>query len=104
MIAGATPVLVHNWDSAANEALGDIPVPEDSTKFNVRAGELVNNSVETHPLNEFQMEGGETVGHGGVRNLSNNELTMPGGPQGTDPVSGARDWVPVTVAAILGRR
>jgi hypothetical protein len=91
VLAGTTPVLVHN---CGNESLADLPLHEDFDKFYVRAGELVNNRVETHPINEFQMQGGETVGHGGVANLSNDELIMPGGPQGNDPIRGTRDWAP----------
>ncbi|MBS2546427.1 hypothetical protein KGQ19_06065 [Catenulispora sp. NL8] len=63
-------------------------------KFYGRAGEMVDNRVETHGLNDLQMHGGEEVGHGGVRNLSNEDLLKPGGPQGNDPISGYRDWAP----------
>ncbi|MFC7534086.1 ricin-type beta-trefoil lectin domain protein, partial [Actinoplanes sp. GCM10030250] len=87
-------VLVHNCGGSTNSHLEDLPVNPDINKFNVRAGELVNNRFETHALNPHQMNGGETVGHGGVRNLTNDELIMPGGPQGNDPIRGARDWAP----------
>ena len=72
----------------------DLPIHPDMDKFYVRAGELVDNRVETHGLNELQMLGGEEVGHGGVSNLTNDELIVPGGPQGNDPISGYRDWAP----------
>lgn len=38
------------------------------------------------------MYGGDTVGHGGVRNLPNEDLIRFGDPQGGDPISGFRDW------------
>ncbi|WP_018220701.1 polymorphic toxin-type HINT domain-containing protein [Salinispora pacifica] len=94
VVAGNTPVLVHNCNGSTNSHNADIPVHSDINKFNARAGELVNNRFETHPLNPDQMNGGDVVGHGGVRNLSNNDLTRPGGPQGNDPIRGARDWAP----------
>lgn len=94
VVAGNTPVLVHNCNGSTNSHNADIPVHSDINKFNARAGELVNNRFETHPLNPDQMNGGDVVGHGGVRNLSNNDLTRPGGPQGSDPIRGARDWAP----------
>lgn len=59
-----------------------------------RAGELVDNRVPSHGLNDAQMLGGEIAGHGGVRNLTNDELVRYGGPQGNDPISGYRDWAP----------
>ena len=37
-----------------------------------------------------QRLGGAGVGHGGVRNLSNEDLLRLGGPQGTDPIRVAR--------------
>ncbi|MEU4556713.1 hypothetical protein [Micromonospora violae] len=94
VLAGKTPVLVHNCGGSTNSHLSDLPVHPDINKFNVRAGELVNNRFETHALNPHQMNGGEVAGHGGVRNLTNDELIMPGGPQGNDPIRGARDWGP----------
>ncbi|MFD6712919.1 LamG-like jellyroll fold domain-containing protein [Micromonospora chalcea] len=94
VVAGDTPVLVHNCGGSTNSHLSDLPVHPDINKFNVRAGELVNNRFETHALNPHQMNGGEIAGHGGVRNLTNDELIMPGGPQGDDPIRGARDWGP----------
>jgi large repetitive protein len=102
--AGVSYVLVHNCDGSTNEHLSDLPVHEDINKFNVRAGEMVNNRVETHPINEFQMQGGETAGHGGVANLSNEELITPGGPQGNDPIRGTRDWAPGDCGCFPGSR
>jgi hypothetical protein len=94
VLAGKTPVLVHNCGGSANSHLSDLPVHPDINKFNVRAGELVNNRFGTHALNPHQMNGGEIAGHGGVRNLTNAQLIARGGPQGNDPIRGARDWGP----------
>ena len=43
---------------------------------------------------EDQLYGGDTVEHAGVSNLSNDELMMPGGLNGDDPISGYREWAP----------
>ncbi|WP_432081865.1 DUF6531 domain-containing protein [Streptomyces sp. WAC 04229] len=77
-----------------NESLADLPVHTRYDRFYVRAGELVDNRIASHPLTEAQMYGGEIAGHGGVRNLPNEDLTRFGGPQGNDPISGYRDWGP----------
>ncbi|MGH4033711.1 DUF6531 domain-containing protein [Actinomycetota bacterium Odt1-20B] len=77
-----------------NDPLGSLPIHERYDRFYVRAGELVNNRIASHPLTEAQMYGGEVAGHGGVRNLANEDLTRFGGPQGNDPISGYRDWAP----------
>ncbi|MFF8654566.1 DUF6531 domain-containing protein [Streptomyces huasconensis] len=77
-----------------NESLADIPIHSRYDRFYVRAGELVENRVASHPLTDAQMHGGEIAGHGGVRNLPNEDLTRFGGPQGNDPISGYRDWAP----------
>ncbi|MFE1589924.1 DUF6531 domain-containing protein [Streptomyces sp. NPDC058737] len=77
-----------------NESLADLPVHSRYDRFYVRAGELVENRIASHPLTEAQMYGGEVAGHGGVRNLPNEDLTRFGGPQGNDPISGYRDWGP----------
>jgi hypothetical protein len=45
-------------------------------------------------LFDEQMFGGDVAGHPGVRNMTNEQLTMPGGPRGNDPISGTRDWGP----------
>ncbi|MHC6628558.1 putative T7SS-secreted protein [Streptomyces globosus] len=75
-----------------NAHLADLPVHTSPDRFYVRAGELVENRIASHPLTDAQMHGGEVAGHGGVRNLTNEELVRYGGPQGDDPVSGYRDW------------
>ncbi|MFF9981669.1 putative T7SS-secreted protein [Streptomyces erythrochromogenes] len=75
-----------------NAHLADLPVHTSLDRFYVRAGELVENRIASHPLTDAQMHGGEVVGHGGVRNMTNEELVRYGGPQGNDPVSGYRDW------------
>ncbi|MFG2233757.1 putative T7SS-secreted protein [Streptomyces sp. NPDC048723] len=89
----------HTWSDPSglsacppNAHLGDLPIPAALDRFYIRADELVENRIASHPLTEFQMHGGEVVGHGGVRNLTNEELVRFGGPQGNDPISGFRDW------------
>ncbi len=89
----------HTWSDPVglgpcppNAQLADLPVHTSLDRFYVRAGELVENRIASHPLTDAQMHGGEIVGHGGVRNLTNEELVRYGGPQGNDPVSGYRDW------------
>ncbi|MFE0132548.1 DUF6531 domain-containing protein [Streptomyces sp. NPDC059037] len=77
-----------------NEHLGNLPIHSRYDRFYVRAGELVDNRIASHPLTDAQMLGGDVVGHGGVRNLPNEDLTRFGGPQGNDPISGYRDWAP----------
>ncbi|GAB2995747.1 hypothetical protein GCM10023080_072530 [Streptomyces pseudoechinosporeus] len=77
-----------------NEHLADLPVHSRYDRFYVRAGELVDNRIASHPLTDAQMFGGEVAGHGGVRNLPNEDLLRFGGPQGDDPISGYRDWAP----------
>lgn len=77
-----------------NAGLADHPIHENMNKFYVRAGELVDNRVASHPLTDAQMNGGDVVGHGGVVNLKNEDLIRPGGPQGNDPIGGYRDWSP----------
>ncbi|MGW3409806.1 RHS repeat-associated core domain-containing protein [Streptomyces sp. NPDC000888] len=77
-----------------NAHLADLPIHSRYDRFYVRAGELVDNRIASHPLTEAQMYGGEIAGHGGVRNLANDDLTRFGGPQGNDPISGYRDFGP----------
>jgi hypothetical protein len=103
VLAGESRVLVHNCEGRPNDT-ADIPIHPDVNRFNVRAGELVHNRVETHPVNELQMQGGEQVGHGGVANLSNDQLIVPGGPQGNDPIRGTRDWGPQDCRCYPGSR
>lgn len=56
---------------------------------------LVNSKIGSLvPLTDVQMYEGEEVGHGGVASLSNEDLIRPGGPQGTDPISGYREFAP----------
>jgi hypothetical protein len=86
------PVLVHNCNT--NDGLADLPIHSDPTKFYVKAGELVDNRIASHPLTEDQLYGGDTVEHGGVSNLTSGELMMPGGPNGDDPISGYREFAP----------
>ncbi|MEV5545516.1 putative T7SS-secreted protein [Streptomyces sp. NPDC052309] len=75
-----------------NAHLADVPIHSRLDRFYIRAGELVDNRIASHPLTDAQMYGGEVAGHGGVRNLSNQDLMRYGGPQGDDPISGFRDW------------
>ena len=40
------------------------------------------------------MYGDASVGHAGVSNLTLDQLMMPGGPAGDDPISGFREFGP----------
>jgi hypothetical protein len=83
-------ILVHN----ANCNLGNIPIHPKRTRFYVKASELTNadNLKPMHPVNSDQLLGTEIVGHGGVQNLSNDDLIKFGGSQGDDPIRGFRDF------------
>jgi hypothetical protein len=59
-----------------------------------KAGELVDNRIASHPLTEDQLFGGDSAEHAGVSNLSNEQLMMPGGLNGDDPISGFREFAP----------
>jgi hypothetical protein len=85
-------LLVHNA-CAPNAGLGNLPIHPKRTRFFVRAGELTQtgNLRPMHPVNPDQLMGSEMVGHAGVRNLSNDELTTLGGSQGNDPIRGYRE-------------
>lgn len=50
---------------------------------------MVDNRFESHPLTEEQLFGGDSVEHAGVSYLSNEQLMMPGGPNGDDPIIGS---------------
>jgi hypothetical protein len=91
---------------APNASLANLPSHADSGKFYVKASELTNpdNISLAHPLNEKQMFGSEEVGHGGVRNLSSVDLLKPGGPQGNDPIRGARVFQPTDNPSLPGSR
>ncbi|MGW0285624.1 putative T7SS-secreted protein [Streptomyces sp. NPDC003236] len=77
-----------------NAHLADVPIHDRLDRFYVRADELIENRIASHPLTDAQMYGGEIAGHGGVRNLANEDLLRFGGPAGDDPISGFRDWAP----------
>jgi hypothetical protein len=64
--------------------------------FEVAAGELAQSDkvILAHPTNELQLGGGDRVGHGGVANLSNDDLVAAGGPSGDDPITGRRIILP----------
>ena len=79
---------------AANAPLANLPIHQNPGKFYIRAGELVDNRIPSHPVNEMQMRGDPQIGHGGVASLSNSDLIKPGGPKGNDPIAGYRDWGP----------
>lgn len=66
--------------------------PGGRETFWVRASELADeeNVVFAHPINQQQLFGSAEVGHSGVANLSNEDLTRLGGPSGNDPISGTR--------------
>jgi len=78
--------------SSPNANLEDLPIHPKRTRFYVKASELTKpeNLVQLHPVNEDQLLGSEKVGHSGVRNLSNSDITKFGGPQGDDPIRGSR--------------
>jgi hypothetical protein len=69
--------------------LADLPYPTRHNQGFVRARELLDeaNIKRLHPINPDQMLGTARAGHGGVRNLSNDDLIKFGGPQGTDPIT-----------------
>lgn len=75
-------------------------------RFYVTAGELAEEGavIQSHPLNNLQYEGGAAVGHGGVKNLPNEDLLKFGGPQGTDPISGFRSYTPGADMSLPGNR
>ena len=79
-----------------NLHLGELPIHADKGKFYVRAGELLSeqNIRPKHATNDLQREGSDLVGHGGVSNLSNEDLIRFGGPLGNDPISGYRSYGP----------
>ena len=54
--ASPVAVLVHNCNT--NDGLADLPIHSDPTKFFVKAGELVDNRIASHPLTEDQLFGG----------------------------------------------
>ena len=59
----------------------------------MRASELIveENLIPMHPINLDQLHGSPMVGHGGVTNLSSEEILRLGGPQGDDPIRGFRE-------------
>jgi RHS repeat-associated protein len=76
-----------------NSHLENLPIHPNRERFYITAGELSSgNLIQRHPTNDEQRFGSPLVGHGGVRNLSNDELTRFGGPRGTDPISGYREY------------
>jgi RHS repeat-associated protein len=76
------------------EESGELPIHPLYDRFYVQASELTNeeNVEGLHPINPEQLYGSEAVGHAGVANLSNEELTVFGGPQGNDPITGFRSY------------
>ncbi|MEV5728041.1 polymorphic toxin-type HINT domain-containing protein [Streptomyces pharetrae] len=89
VLAGGTPVLVHN----CNRALAGIPVHSAPTRFYARAGEMVGR-IPGNPSTREQMYGSADAGHGGVASLSNADLIRFGGPNGREPITGYRDFAP----------
>jgi hypothetical protein len=87
---GELGVWVHN----DNCHLIDLPIHPDPTRAFVRADELLKfeNIRRLHPTNELQWVGGEGLGRGGVRDLTNDELLSWGGPSGDDPITIARQY------------
>jgi len=74
---------------APRTGLADLPYPTRHNQGFVRANELTNgaNVKRLHPINADQMNGTARAGHGGVRNLSNDDLIRFGGARGTDPIT-----------------
>lgn len=89
---------------APNAALEDLPGPSAPDRIIILAWEVadLDRLVVSHPVNREQMEGGPTVGHGGVRNLSDDQLVMFGGPQGSDPIAASRFYRPGDSLALPG--
>lgn len=85
---------VSRLDDFANAHLVDFPIHSSHGKFFVQADELLNtkNIIQRHPTNQIQMEGLPGAGHGGVRNLSNEDLLRFGGPKGDDAIRGFREF------------
>lgn len=89
VLAGATPVLVHN----CNGKLADLPVHERPTRFYAKASEMLDR-IQGNPATREQMYGSADAGHGGVTSLSNEDLIRFGGPNGREPITGFRDFAP----------
>ena len=89
MLAGTTPVLVHN----CNGKLADLPVHERPTRFYAKASEMLDR-IQGNPATREQMYGSADAGHGGVTSLSNDDLIRFGGPNGREPITGFRDFAP----------
>ncbi|MFJ9633989.1 polymorphic toxin-type HINT domain-containing protein [Streptomyces sp. NPDC101175] len=89
VLAGATPVLVHN----CNGKLADLPVHERPTRFYAKASEMLDR-IQGNPATREQMYGSADAGHGGVTSLSNDDLIRFGGPNGREPITGFRDFAP----------
>jgi hypothetical protein len=81
-------------DDAVNKHLVDLPIHTSPERSFIRAEELLNdnNILQRHATNDLQRLGSSQAGHGGVQNLSNDELLRFGGPRGTDPIGGFREF------------
>jgi hypothetical protein len=81
-------------DDAVNKHLVDLPIHTSPDRSFIRADELLNenNILQRHATNDLQRLGSSQAGHGGVQNLSNDQLLRFGGPQGTDPIGGFRNF------------
>ncbi|MEC3997047.1 polymorphic toxin-type HINT domain-containing protein [Actinacidiphila sp. DG2A-62] len=93
VVAGGTPILVHNTGCPTNSAQADLPVHSQPTRFYARAGEMLDR-VAGNPTSDEQMYGSVDAGHGGVSALSNEDLIRFGGPNGREPITGFREYVP----------
>ncbi|WP_371800238.1 polymorphic toxin-type HINT domain-containing protein [Streptomyces sp. NBC_01707] len=89
VLAGTTPVLVHNTCGPTNSAQAGLPIHAQPTRFYARAGEMLER-VAGNPTTHEQMYGSVDAGHGGVSALSNEDLIRFGGPK-TCPVSDDQD-------------
>jgi hypothetical protein len=89
----ARPVI-NVADDAVNKHLVGLPIHTNPSRSFIRADELLNenNILQRHVTNDLQRLGSPQSGHGGVQNLSNDELLRFGGPQGTDPIGGFREF------------
>lgn len=93
VMAGTTPILVHNTGCPTNSAQADLPVHSQPTRFYAKAGEMLDR-VAGNPTTDEQMYGSVDAGHGGVSALSNEDLIRFGGPNGQEPITGFGEYVP----------
>ncbi|MDX3771536.1 MULTISPECIES: polymorphic toxin-type HINT domain-containing protein [unclassified Streptomyces] len=103
VLAGTTPVLVHNTCGPTNSAQAGLPIHAQPTRFYARAGEMLER-VAGNPTTHEQMYGSVDAGHGGVSALSNEDLIRFGGPSGQEPITGFREYAPGDDIRLPGSR